>query len=1085
VTQKNDQSWRKLIAWGACVVLSMGLALAQNRTTAEIRGLVTDTTGAVVPSVKITVVNDETKVARTLQSDSSGMFAVPLLPPGQYTLEFVCDGFRKLVRSGVELRLDQVARVDVTLQLGNLAESITVNARSPLVDTETAERRLGLSTQMIGNLPVPGRNPYMLLALSAGISTAQSGVNALTEERMSVNGARAFGVTSTLNGGVTTLTQSSNNAIQVPLDSIQEMNLTTNNFSAEFGNGAAVLNVATRSGTNQFHGSAFEELQNDKLDAKNFFAVSKPPKRFHTFGGSLGGRILPNRTFFFASYQQNLPSNPEVYLVTVPTTATRAGDFSAPGLPAVHDPDTTQLVSGKLIRTPFPENRIPASRIDGVAAKVAAYWPEPNRSGIANNLYHAGGLKEPRGKYSGKIDHNFSESQRLSGAYHYDGRVATWDGPIPNPVGCMTNCGESRVTDQHVTLADTWIVSPSVVNEARVTVLRENYTRSAPSEGMNIPETLGLRNVPQNYFPNFSISGTISTSIGPGSRAKTIQNTYAVANVLMWMKGRHIVKVGGDYTKYQINSGSVWDSGSFSFSGLFSNSGGTGGMGLADFLLGLPNSYSLSIRPAMLGGRRWGGHTFVQDELKLTQKLTLNAGLRVESESGFSEAYNRMTTFDPTIPNPVNGLPGAIWFASDGDRALQKTHHGLLAPRIGLAYAIAPKWSVRAGWGMFYVAPSGQVNNNTSPVGYTATESMATTDQRTPVFKLSVGPPPYKLPDPSKNTADMMNGKAVSYAPRDAKMGTNQQWHLTIQRELPGGVVVETAYVGSRGLHLLFRRDMNQVPPNLLGPGDAQTRRPFPNFLAVNTNEQDANSIYHSFQLTVNKRFSQGLTFAATYTLSKSIDESSYEFTTARGGEVQIVSRRDLNRALSQFDVPQRATAAVVYEMPVGRGRRYQISSRVLDGVLGGWRMSSIFVANSGMPFTVSMSGANLSGSLAGSWFPNRIRDGALPESERSIYGWFDTTAFTTPAQYAFGNAGRNILRTPGLWNADFSLAKEFRIPMPRLESSKLEIKALSTNVFNHPNFGAPASSIGAATVGRITTAGAARMIQLGARYEF
>ncbi len=1083
---KNKRNFSSLLGWVCCILLSMAAVFGQNRTSAEIRGFVTDKTGAVVAQARVTVINDETKVVRDVQTSSLGAYTVPLLPPGKYTLHVEMKGFRKLVRSGIDLRLDQIARVNATLEVGNVADSVTVNDNAPLVDTETAERRLSLSDTLIGNLPVPGRNPYMLLALSAGISTAQSGVSAMTEERMSVNGSRAFSVTSTLNGGVTTLAQSSNNAMQVPQDSIQEMNLITNNFSAEFGNGAAVLNVSTRSGTNRLHGSAFEDFQNDKLDAKNYFATAKPPKRFNIFGFSVGGPIVRNRTFFHSSYQKNLPSIPAVQIVTVPTTQARTGDFSAPGLPLIFDPASTQVVGGKIVRTPFAGNQIPAARIDTVASKVAPYWPAPNRSGLASNLYNNGGIREPQTRYSGKADHNFSSMQRLSVAYNLSDKHTYWKGPIPE-VACLGNCGDAIVRDQQATLSDVWIVNPTIINEARLTVLRENYSRFSPSAGLNIPEKIGLKNVPPYYFPNFSISGAISTSIGPGSRAMQIQNVYGLSDMVTLMRGRHIVKLGGDYTKYQVNNGPVWDSGSLGFSGLFTNSStsASSGAGMADFLLGLPNTYSLSIRPDMLGGRRWGAHFFVQDEFKVTQKVALSTGLRVESESGFSEAYNRMFTFDPSIPNPVNGLPGAIWFASDGDRPLQKTKYGLLAPRIGIAWAVRPKWSIRAGWGMFYVAPSAQINNNSSPEGYTATESMATTDQLTPVFKLSDGPPQYRWPNPSSVTASAANGKAVSYSPREAKLGANQQWHLTLQREFAAGIVVETAYVGSRGQHLLFRRDMNQVAPQLLGPGNAQTRRPYPNFLAVNSNEQDANSIYHSFQLTMNKRFVHGLTFSSTYTLSKSIDESSYDFTTARGNEVQIVTRRDLNRAISQFDIPQRFTGAAVYELPFGRNRRYLTNSGIVDGVLGGWRLSGIFVANAGTPFTVYMGGANLSGSLAGSWLPNRIGEGTLPQSERSIYRWFDTQAFVAPAAYEFGNSGRNILRGPGLWNLDFALAKEFRIPIPRLEISKLQVRVLVSNVANHPNFAVPSSNIGTASVGTITSAGAARIMQIGARYEF
>jgi hypothetical protein len=362
---------------------------------------------------------------------------------------------------------------------------------------------------------------------------------------------------------------------------------------------------------------------------------------------------------------------------------------------------------------------------------------------------------------------------------------------------------------------------------------------------------------------------------------------------------------------------------------------------------------------------------------------------------------------------------------------------------------------------------------------------LTTADQLTPVFKLSDGPPAFSIPARSQLTGSIANGSSVNYYPPDAPISYTQQWHFSIQHQFPGEIVLETAYVGNKGTHLRFVRDLNQVPLSLLGPGDAQSRRPYPQYQTVNSELRDANSDFQSLQLTLRKTFSHGITVLSNYTLSKSIDNSSVGNMGAGGTDYQIAARPDLNRALSEFDVPQRFVGTVIYELPFGSGRAFLNRKGIANFLFGGWRASNIFKGQSGVPFSVLMAGANLSGSLAGTWFPDRIANGGLPGDQRSIRRWFDASAFAVPARFTFGNSGRNILRGPGFQADDFALAKDFPFHTRFSEAGKIGFRADFQNAFNHPSFGQPGNAFGSAAIGTITTASAPRAIQLELHVAF
>ena len=893
-----------LLALYALLLTSLGVA--QNRTTAELVGTVLDPSGAALPGSTITVTNVATQSRLTVEANQAGYYDVPFLQPGTYVVQFEHPGFQTVERTNIVLEVAQTARVNAALELGATKSAITVEAPAPLVSADDSQHGTNLSDKLVGNLPLVGRDPSALAVLAAGTSTAQSGVGANPDPgRRSINGNRAFSMSATVNGGSVILPQSQNfSSLVPPLSAVAEFAVIQNNFSAEFENGTSVLNMITKSGSNQFHGSLFEFLQNDKLNARNFFAKNNPPLRYNQFGGTIGGPVIHDKLFFFFSYQNTLNPNSTIAVLSTPTDAVRNGNFS--GLPAIKDPQTNQ---------PFPNNQIPASRFDAVAKAAQSYFPEPTGGGNTNNFTRAVPQAPKNPYYDGKVDYNLSSANQITGSFHLlffnNPWQSSWGGPV---------CYGSERCDQQVTrnqqwqVSDRWTVSATQINEFRANFVRQYYNTLSPSAGQDFPSKLGLKNVPDFYFPTLTIAGAIPTNLAPGKIGGGAQNTFSVADNFTWVIGRHTLKLGGGLNKYQYNTLSTWSSGNFNFSGLFS------GVGYADFLLGLPNSYSLTATPDTFGARRTSIAGFIQDDFHVLPNLTLNLGVRYNFEGGFSEAHDRLANFNPSLSNPATNTPGAIQYATSGNRTLQENHPALFAPRVGLAWSVGSGWVVRGAYGIFFVPISVQRNFNTSPPGYSILQSMQTTDLKTPIFALSDGPPMYSYPNPSAVTPAILNGQATSYWPYDAPQGYVQQWQFNLQKQLGRSTVAEATYVGNKGTHLLFPRDYNQVPPQLLGPGNAQLNRPVPQYQGINTLFNDANSNYQSLQLQVQRRFAQGLTFLANYTFSKALDNSSYDLTTGGGGEYQIASRPDLNHALSQFDQTHRFVVAYVYELPFGRG---------------------------------------------------------------------------------------------------------------------------------------------------------------------
>ena len=1064
----------KLLAAWLCMA---ALGLAQSTNSADIRGRVTDASGSAIPGVQVTILNVETGVPTELTTNGAGIYDAVSILPGNYRVTFNKDGFGVLVRDGIALSVGVVS-MDVQLSVGTSQQQIVVTAEVPLLKTETGEQSATLKADTMAQLPNVGQDWQNYVKLLPGAAGAAGASGA-----MAINGNMPFYSNFLADGGSTTLPHSANFDVSI-FETVAEVQIQTSTFSAQYGIGGAVFNQISKGGTNQFHGSGYEYLQNDALNARNFFSPKVGYRRYHNFGGSIGGPVLKNKMFAYFNYDQIISKSQTYPINTYPTLAARSGDFSDSAYRnTVYDPNTLATVNGQQVRQPFPGNRIPPSRIDPVAAKMQALFPLPTLGGVANNWQGTVPGASPFKKFFGRLDYNISNSNRLTFSITERDNIQESNNPT-----CPVNCYVGNVGSWNAQVSDVWTISPTVVNEFRFAFTRQGNWFVPQSVGQGYPASLGLQYAKADIFPDVTISGPVGgANLTAGPNAIYAQSSFQPSDVVTMIRGKHILHFGGELLAFRDNStpwGNV-QSASLTFSGNFTKRtpfDGGSGLGYADFLLGQVSQWSANNTP-ITGGRQKSPQFFIQDDYKVLPNLTINVGLRYQMQRGWNEIKNRLGVFDPTIMNPVTNTLGAMWFGGDNGRTgLEDTVHTFL-PRISAAWSPGKKWAVRGGFGTYtYPWSIDTYTGGAMGFGTNSTGSLNNSDQISPLFLLSDANPPLNYVSAPKGPA-ALNGQNVNFVPQKTPLAKNYQWSFSIQREF-GTMVAEAAYVGSHGTDLSFPVNINQVPESKLGPGDAQPRRPYPQFLNINGNNFNGISNYNSMQLSLKKRYSRGFSFETNYTWSKTMSSMDSAGWGGRGGS-QIYQRSyspDANYSLSNFDVPHNFKGLVVYTLPFGRGMKFMNQGGVADAVLGGWRFSSIFTVQSGNVFTPTVSGANNSGAQGGTWFPNLVGDPNVANPSNAQ--WFNPAAFAQPAAFTFGNIGRNILRGPGQSQIDFSMGKNLRIP--RWESGQIQLRFDANNVLNHASFSNPNASIGDAAAGRITSTSVnGRVLQLGARLSF
>jgi Carboxypeptidase regulatory-like domain/TonB dependent receptor len=1107
-TPRNTRSPFARIAPFLLAVCAILLPCLAQEPTGMIVGRIADASGSVAPDTAIEAMNVDTGVKWQVKSNQSGYFTIPLLPPGHYQVMARLEGFKPMTRT-LTLQLEQVARLDFTLEIGAMTEMVEVVSAPSVLENGTASVGQVVQQQAVRDLPLNGRNYLDLAKLAMGIAEPSgAGIIGTGGDRAKNGGAFvANGVRSDMNNfiidgvdnnaKIPDLSNNSNVVVQPSVDAIQEFKVETNNFSAEYGYSAgAVVNVTLKSGTNKFHGTAFEFLRNDQMDARDYFLLPTAKKAVlqrNQFGGVLGGPVIKNKTFFFGSWEGTRLNNGLTLVQTIPTDALKAGNFA--GQKPIFDPNSLapNPNGSGFIRTQFPNNAIPASLIDPRSAKLSALIPEPNASGSGNNYVVNPTQTYKRNSFDFRGDQNFSDKDKLFLRYSYYTLNNVNPGPFAAPLIGSAQAQQSN-NDQsghEAAIGQTHMFGPTLVNEFRAGYNRISNLLS-PFVKDNVIQQFGFVNIPQQPgvtgLPNIVISGY--ANLGEAMTLPDIKgsDTTAISDNVLWTHGNHFIKAGGMYrwvrSRFDIFGQAR---GLFTFDGVFTQnpqSRGNSGNAYADFLLGIADNPT-QLSNIFLGDMRYKYYgAFVNDDWKITPKLTVNLGVRYEIWTPVYERNDIQANFligankliYPNNKAPQQGIPASLITTIPSgldSRGLVEEHKNNWSPRLGLAYQLAPNTVIRAGAGVFYAEPDALGANN-RPVANPPfrINNAYPTDQLHPVITFASGFPANAL---NVQSVDPTTASFVGFAP-DLKPAYIYHWSFGVQQQV-GSFLLDANYVGTKGTHLSVNYDYNTA---YAGGTPVASRRPVPGFGTITYETSGGNSEYNALQLRVERRYANGFTILGSYTYAKSIDLTG-------GGLVGDLHLRDVTnvfaeRGLSSSDVRHRFVVSYIYDLPFGRGQRFNIGNPVLNAVAGNWQVNGITTVRTGQPFTPQLGSSSAN---TGDPRPNRIGNGNLPSDQRSVKHWFDTAAFTTPTQYNFGNAGRDIVFGPGAVNFDFSAFKRF--PIKKLgETGELQFRAELFNIFNHPQFALPNARVDIPTGGTITSlVTPMRTVQLGAKVVF
>jgi hypothetical protein len=1066
--------------------LFFAATLAAQIQTGRIVGTVYDPNKAVVPNAAVVITNSGTNQAQTVTTNGAGDFVLTPVNPGIYHVEVTAKGFGTAQVNNVEVVVGQSARVDVDLRIGEASTKIEVQATTAMLNTESGTLGQEVTNKQIVDLPLNGRSFYELARLTPGATLLPGTGNLLRiranyESGTSISGVRGTQTSFYLDGVDTTDHHQGGTLIQTSIDALQEFQIQQSEYSAEFRNAGGVLNGTTKSGANDFHGVLFEFLRNDKLDARNFFALQRDVLKRNQFGGGIGGPLsIPklyngkNRTFFFLNYEGMRQRAGQVFNSLVPSPAQKSGDFSAPGLNTIYDPTNA---------SPFPGNRIPTSRLSPQAQFFAKYLSDPN---LGNRAIFAPSQVLDQDQFTVRLDQTISSKHRAFVRYSF----INYQENDPNTFPAL-GYASLNTRGHNIVVALNSNLKPTLINEARFSYLPNAIDLLAFLQGTNfysqagVPgfEDTGHRPGVAGSFPDFSWSGYASLSGSTFDQRPKTQDLKAweYSDNLTWIKGKHILKFGAQIRHWVplFTDSGVYE-GQWSFNGsITQNTAKPAGTGdaFADFMLGIPTSVGRNFPADWFGGLATYWHFYAQDDIKVNSRLTLNVGLRYEYSPWLDGYKGQVGAILPNSPKPIavqainldaqfaapiaNALFGNLTQTcsqaglANNCTATDKTQ---FAPRFGFAWRpFDDKTVIRGGYGIFYEVESSGNRVNHNMVPYTLSETVFNDGLRT-MATFFVG-----RPIGGATTAPSLTGGYPNMP-----MGYDQHWSFGLQRQLPAQSVVEVNYVGNRGVNLY---EGNPINDPLAGPGAIQARRPYPIFGAITYNGQDDSTIYNALQAKFEKRAAGGLWYLVSYTWSKSINVGN---TPSVGGDYAY------ERGISSFDIPQNLTASAGYELPIGKGKKLLSSGNwFANGVLGGWQLQGIVVLRTGRPFTPTIS-RDVANTGIGGQRPNRLGSGKL--SNPTISQWFDKTAFAVPAAYTWGNSGVDILREDRFKNLDLSLFKQFRIN----ERSQVQFRAEAFNLTNSPSFSAPGTNIDTASGGVVTsTISTPRNIQFGLKLNF
>ncbi len=1069
-------------------------AVAAQTNSGEISGIVRDAQGGVLPGARVVAEHVDSGVRIEQITDEVGRYLLVSMRVGMYVITVDLSGFRRVIRSGVVVQLGQTLMLDFALDVGGPTEEVRVIAETRLLQTGNAEISDVIENQQVVQLPLNGRNFLALAQLSDSVVIPPGGTRGEALQQAgplpNVGGQRSGHNIYMLDGVKVTDELFNNLVINPSVDSIEEFKIQKSQYPAEFGGKAsALINVATRAGTNAMRGTLFEFFRNDKLDAHNFFDPKNepvPPLRQNQFGGALGGPVLRDRSFFFFSYEGQRVRRSLTRTFSVPTAAVRGGDFSGA---AICDPLTITAPGGAC--TSFPNGRIPESRLDPLAVAFLQHVPSPTSNAALQNLTSIEQQVKDLDQLSLRLDHRFGSGDQLFG------RFSTFDANEVQPFGSSSlqetlvpGFGRTLNTKaRNLALSHTRVMGESILNELRFGWMQVSGGQASENRGVDFASQVRLQGVtsdPRDVgYPQISTRGQYSTFGDPTTFTYRDNQHFEIFDNVLLDRGAHRIKFGGYFFHLQFRPEQPDNArGSFTYTGQFT------GNAFADFLLGYPTTAVSGIGRGDENGRTSWFHLFAQDDWRIRSNLTVNVGLRYEYNQHMRDVDNRLSSVDYETPGgryviasddngtinpeaaallPLIPLPYVTSEQAGWERGLLSPSKVRLAPRTGFALSLADDRAVvRGGYGIFlnqwaYSVQTAFARN--LPFFFTRQVDVPTS-QRVPVFQTS----DILAADPTGVVAPniMDHAYGVEYT---------QTWSGGLQYELLPSTMVEVSYMGSWTLGADNATVRNIPEP---GPGSVQSRRPIPQLGPIRSIRFDGKSIYHGLTLKAEQRLRNNYSYSVSYTLSESIDDASSPGATEAETNVPQDVRNIFDEtgewAPSSFDHRHLFVASGTYQLPFFAG-----AGGLKEGVLGGWRVNAVFFAQSGAPFTVNLGVDQANVGSGPSQRPDQLRDPHLPSDERRPERWFDTSAFALPALYAFGSARRNSIIGPGFANLDLVVAKTWTVAGTR----QLELRWEVFNALNKVNFDLPSRIFGNANFGRIFSAKGPREMQLGAKFSF
>jgi hypothetical protein len=1111
----------------AAVVLILALVAtmrcAGQSTTATLVGSVLDPSGAEIAGAQVVATNGATNVKHTGISESDGNYQIGQLPPGTYIITVEAPGFSRLVRTGVSLQVNQNVHLDLTMQVGQQTQTVEVTGQPPLLETESSSVATVVGERLVNQLPLNGRNFVQLATLSPGVTGVGTSASGTIEggsrpddkragSEIFANGNREGDNNYLIDGTDDNERLTLSIVLRPGVDSVQEFQIQTSNYSADIGrNSGAVINVVTKAGTNQFHGSAFEYLRNSAVDARSYFnkvGTAFPSFRLNQFGGSLGGPVVipklyhgKDKTFFFADYEGYRNTTQTFVLGTVPTLQMRNGDFSQ--VNPIYDPTSTTTVGSTIVRTPFLNNFIPLGKRDPIAVKMINAYPIPTNSNVTQN-YQSNAIQSNNYNQGDiRIDEQITAKDQVFGRYSIQNtlNVAPSTYPVTTIPGVSTPvhlgdeasfAGTSFTPTQQFASSYTRVLTRSIVNDFRVgfSRYRLDYVPVDYVPNGNLGNQLGILNsniTPREQnLPIFSPANYLGVGQTRSLPLYRRENTFQELDNLVWIKGNHTIKLGVDFrrrqlTIYQTNAGN----GRFNFSAALTDARSTPGApsktgdSMASFMLGYATLIQHDYTFQFPGIRMNEYGVYAADAWRLTKDLTINYGLRWDYFSPPSEELNRWANFNPTTGNM--DIPGINGVNLTADVLPFRKDFG---PRLGFAYQVFPKTVLQGGIGLFFNATGSEaVNmrlNRNTPFGATISEQPGDISPGTTVsqgFRTSEGF--VAVPGVNYASAIRPSGQQWGVDP-NFKPSYAEQFNLGVQQEItPLDLVVKVTGVGNLGRRLYDAPNINQPIP---GSTSLNSRRPLfainPNLSTITYATTQGLGEYYGLQVVVDKRLRQGINFLFGYAYSHAIDDVALEFGGGAAGpspQDPRFPRRD--RSNSIIDQRQRLTFSYLWNLPFGKGQHFLNYGGPSDWILGGWQMNGILLTQTGLYFSPVLNTATTNTGTSSR--PNQASPVKYP---KTLTKWFDASAFTSPALYTYGTAGRNSLIGPGRTNVDMSIMKTVTLH----DQLKVQFRFEAFNVFNHPQFGYPNATVGGPTVGQITTiVGTPRNLQASLRLEF